>query len=916
LCDAAGANCADIAGATDPTYVPSSDDYGATLRVRVVGTNGVGSSAPVESDASAVLVSTAPPVSSTAPVVSGDSTVSVQLSTTDGTWANSATSYAYQWQRCDDTGSNCVDIPGATSPQYTLVPDDAGSEIRSEVLASNPIGPASGYVPSAPTAVVVEIGTPTISTSPGDQATAYQLDSEHDGYMADAGLAAPLTQAWSDNFPDSVWYSLIVNGTVFITTGNKMVYALNQATGSTIWSHAVGGVYTWSGLTYDRGRVFVLDSSGVLTAFDATSGSVAWSEQLPGQYGFLSPPTARNGIVYATGDGAGGTVYAAQEGDGHLLWTLSGNFGATSSPAVSATGLYVSSGCQETWGFDPVLGAPLWHFVSSCVGGGGLTPVVANGHVFVNGTPLGSVVLSSSSGAPQGSFNPGPAPAVANGVAFMLEGSTLSAVGNAGLGDTQWTFTGDGKLDTAPIVVGGLVIVGSSAGNVYALDAATGATSWSTSVGAPVPGNDSQSFAAANGTLLVSAGSQLVAYRNGGAISDVPSNQSPPTVGGPPDLSGIEAADVGIWSGLPSAYTYQWELCDSAGANCADIAGATGQSYTPPPADVAVGDTLRVKVAATNDVGSSDPVESAPSVTSPLLLGSASSSSSAQVRNGSRRAAVGQQLATTDGIWTDDPTSYQFKWQRCDYNGYHCADIAGATGSQYTVVSADNGHAVRSKVRAINAVGAAATYVPSADTRRVGSGPKPAFVSAPAVSGRTAIHAQLSTTNGTWSNGPTSYQYRWQRCTATGVSCVNIANATSSHYTLVVADVGHRLRSEVLASNGSGPAATGYAPSVPTSVVVNHKPVVITLPKLSGVPIVGTALKVTTGTWKYWPASYAYQWILCTPASCKPISGAKSSSYVLGSADVGYRIKATVTAMNAIGSATVFTSNTSAKVHR
>ena len=41
------------------------------------------------------------------------------------------------------------------------------------------------------------------------------------------------------------------------------------------------------------------------------------------------------------------------------------------------------------------------------------------------------------------------------------------------------------------------------------------------------------------------------------------------------DAPAMKAADVGIWSGLPSAYAYQWELCDSAGANCSDIAGAT-----------------------------------------------------------------------------------------------------------------------------------------------------------------------------------------------------------------------------------------------------------------------------------------------------------------------------------------------------
>ena len=48
--------------------------------------------------------------------------------------------------------------------------------------------------------------------SPADQARAFQVDRTHDGYVADAGLAAPLTQAWSITLPNPVSYPLIVNG--------------------------------------------------------------------------------------------------------------------------------------------------------------------------------------------------------------------------------------------------------------------------------------------------------------------------------------------------------------------------------------------------------------------------------------------------------------------------------------------------------------------------------------------------------------------------------------------------------------------------------------------------------------------------------------------------------------------------------
>jgi outer membrane protein assembly factor BamB len=140
--------------------------------------------------------------------------------------------------------------------------------------------------------------------SPADQSGAYQVDAAHDGSISDAGLAAPLTQAWSITLPSAASYPLIVNGTVFVIA-NGTLYALNQATGSTSWSRGVGSAV---GLSYDRGRIFVVSSNGLLTAIDPATGSIDWSKQLPGQTSFSSAPTAANGIVYTGGAGSGGTV--------------------------------------------------------------------------------------------------------------------------------------------------------------------------------------------------------------------------------------------------------------------------------------------------------------------------------------------------------------------------------------------------------------------------------------------------------------------------------------------------------------------------------------------------------------------------------------------------------------------------------
>src|SRR5204862_7587437 len=63
---------------------------------------------------------TAPPVNTALPVISGTTSVTGVLTASTGTWSNSPSGYAYQWQRCDAAGSACSDVPGATAQTYGL----------------------------------------------------------------------------------------------------------------------------------------------------------------------------------------------------------------------------------------------------------------------------------------------------------------------------------------------------------------------------------------------------------------------------------------------------------------------------------------------------------------------------------------------------------------------------------------------------------------------------------------------------------------------------------------------------------------------------------------------------------------------------------------------------------------------------
>jgi hypothetical protein len=76
-----------------------------------------------------------------------------------------------------------------------------------------------------------------------------------------------------------------------------------------------------------------------------------------------------------------------------------------------------------------------------------------------------------------------------------------------------------------------------------------------------------------------------------------------PVVSGTAQVGQSLSASTGTWSGTtPITYSFQWQRCDSAGANCAAVAGATAASYSPTSSDG--GSTMRASVTATNAASS------------------------------------------------------------------------------------------------------------------------------------------------------------------------------------------------------------------------------------------------------------------------------------------------------------------------
>src|SRR5207249_2830835 len=95
----------------------------------------------------------------------------------------------------------------------------------------------------------------------------------------------------------------------------------------------------------------------------------------------------------------------------------------------------------------------------------------------------------------------------------------------------------------------------------------------------------------------------------------------------------------------PVSFAYQWNRCDSSGANCAAITGATANSYVLTEPDV--GSTIRSAVTATNQCGASS---TATSNATTVVQASAPSITTTSLPSGTQNVAYSTTLAASGGI--------------------------------------------------------------------------------------------------------------------------------------------------------------------------------------------------------------------------------------------------------------------------
>jgi len=171
-CNAAGANCLPIGGATSPTYTLVAKDVGKTVGLTVYASDSTGTAAAYASLVGPIATAAPPLVSTVQPVVRGAPVVGRTISVTSGVWSPVVATISYAWERCDPQGRACARIPDAGGRSYRVRPEDLGHGLVALVQAANSTTLQNTFSTSTPAVVAKTVDGPLSLTLPEITGTA------------------------------------------------------------------------------------------------------------------------------------------------------------------------------------------------------------------------------------------------------------------------------------------------------------------------------------------------------------------------------------------------------------------------------------------------------------------------------------------------------------------------------------------------------------------------------------------------------------------------------------------------------------------------------------------------------------------------------------------------------------------------
>jgi hypothetical protein len=567
----------------------------------------------------------AAPTNTTLPPISGTAIEGQTLSADNGSWTGNPTSYSHQWRRCDSGGANCADISGATDSSYALTSADVDSTIRVAVTATNAGGSTSAT--SRATAVVAgsnlslsykqsvvadnPVGFWRLSESSGTTITD-ELSAGHGGSYSGAVTLGQSSPILSDQADTAAYF----NG----GWGAIPYYADLNPT-----ANELSIEFWWKGSAPSAARFMVLKSY--------TSHADPYY-----QYGLGDDGTGKvRAVVDTSGSFNPWDTGIAWPGDGawhQIVLTYDGSLDSNNLKLyVDATLRAQTNRTGNVRGYSSALG--LMDILNL---GSGFSTSGRLDEVAIYNSALSSARVTAHFAA---AFTAPANTTVPSIGGTTTEGHTLSTSNGSWTGNPtsysyQWRRCDSG---------------GSSCSDI------SGATSSSyvlatEDVGQTLRVVVTATNAGGSGTANSAATDVIAPYAP-------PENVTPPAIAGTTTQGWTLTASTGTWTRSPSSLVAQWLRCDGTGDQCSDIDGASGTTYVISEDDV--GHTLRVRITATNAVGSTSASSSQTDIV--VALTHVSAPVIADGANQPGAAYNGPYISGTQWVQRDDG-SYELHFQR------------------------------------------------------------------------------------------------------------------------------------------------------------------------------------------------------------------------------------------------------------
>ncbi len=640
LCNASGASCEPIAGASEAKYTIATGDAGDTLRVIVTASNSAGT-ASATSEATTQILGVGP-VNTEAPTVSGTATAGQLLTASSGKWTGTEPIlYEYEWLRCNTSGAECATAQAPSIlATYAVAAADVGHRLRVKVIAKNiagtgtaessPTGEVAGVLPEdvlAPAIVGLSITgqtlTATEGTWKGTEPISYSFQWELCG-KSGAGCE-PIPGATKSTFtiPDGdAAHTILV-----VVTAKNVAGSVSKASSATTEILGVGPkdteAPTVSG-TATAGQLLTA-SSGKWTGTEPilyeyewlrcnTSGAECATAQAPSilaTYAVAAADVGHRLRVKVIAKNIAGTGTAESSPTGEVAGVLPEDVLAPAIVGLSITGQTLTA-TEGTWkGTEPISYSFQWELCGKS--GAGCEPIP---------------------GATKSTFTIPDGDAAHTILVVVTAKNVAGSVSKASSATTE--ILGVGPKDTEAPTVSGTATAGqlltASSGKWTGTEPILYEYEWlrCNTSGAECATAQAPSILATYAVAAADVGHRLrvkVIAKNiagtGTAESSptsevqgvLPKNTIAPVVVAAPVAGTPAVATEGTWSGTePITYAFQWIHCTSKGV-CSEISGATKSAFTPVIGEI--GMSLKVKVTAKNVAGTAA-VESAATI--PIIL--------------------------------------------------------------------------------------------------------------------------------------------------------------------------------------------------------------------------------------------------------------------------------------------------------